>query len=260
MNSLLIFTALLTFAFEGDCYTKYGRSCKDIGCPSNQKCVMETDPCSYYQRQGECGQYPTCKKIQSGERTCANFVCPPSQVCQMDGGHPKCIADASKSGHVGYDTHSANSPVNNDSPSAPPANNGNIYPQIPHGETTPRPNVRPAYPGGSGYQGGQIGSGYPGQSGGYPSQSGGYPGQAGGYPQGGYQGYPQGGYQGYPQGGYNQGGYQQYPGGYQNNYNPYQYPQKSSGSSITDQITQGLKQIGLFYILVHYYLASTFHL
>ncbi|CAG9767304.1 unnamed protein product [Ceutorhynchus assimilis] len=248
MRELLGLLVILAALNLGNCFTKYGRSCKDIGCPSTQECVMATDPCSYYQREGDCGSYPTCKrKSGSGTRTCSNFVCPPSQVCKMDDGTPKCVNDASKSGHVGYDTHSANAPLE---PSAPPAEGGNLYPQIPKGETTARPNIRPVGNGGSGYQGGQIGSGYPGypqqgggypqQNGGYPQQNGGYPQQNGGYPQNGYQGqggYPQGGYQGYPQ-----GGYQQYPAGY----NPYQqqYPQKSSGSSITDKIKDGLKTIG----------------
>lgn len=259
MRSLVIITTLLGFINFGESFTKYGRSCKDIGCPSNQQCVMETDPCSYYQRQGECGAYPTCKKLGSSTaRTCATYVCPPSQVCKMDGDTPKCINDASKSGHVGYDTHAAAAPLDpNQAPSAPPANGGsNLYPAVPRGETTPRPNVgyQPSG-GGAGYQGGRIGSGYPGYNAGNTQQGGGYP-QQGGYPQGGYQGYPQGGYAqggyaqggqaGYPQGGY-QGGYnpqgnQQYPNGY----NPYQqqYPQKSSGSSLSDKITAGIKTIG----------------
>ncbi|KAL1497892.1 hypothetical protein ABEB36_008778 [Hypothenemus hampei] len=255
---IAIFVFLSTLNL-GQSYTKYGRSCKDIGCPGNQECVMQTDPCSYYQRQGECGSYPTCqRKSGSSSRTCATYVCPPSQVCKMDGNTPKCFNDASKSGHVGYDTQAASAPLDpNQAPSAPPAEHGggsNLYPQIPKGETTPRPNVRPAEVGGQGYQGGQIGSGYPG----YPQQSNGYPQQGnygrGGYPQGGY---PQGGYpQGYyPQGGYNQGG-QQYPGGYQNGYNPYQQPPpRNSGSSITDKISEGLKKIGLFYLLLSHYLS-----
>uniref|UniRef100_A0AAR5PJL4 Uncharacterized protein n=1 Tax=Dendroctonus ponderosae TaxID=77166 RepID=A0AAR5PJL4_DENPD len=270
MKEFLAAVTLLATVNLGDSFTKYGRSCKDIGCPGNQVCVMQTDPCSYYQRQGECGQFPTCQKKSGGSaRTCSTYVCPPSQVCKMDGDTPKCYSDASKSGLVSYDTHAANAPIDpNGAPSAPPADGGsNVYPQIPKGETTPRPNIRPVA-GGSGYQGGSIGSGYPGypqqSGGGYPQQGGGYP-QQGGYPQGGYQGYPQGGYQGYPQGGYQgypQGGGQQYPGGYQNGYNPYQQPnpQKGSGSSITDKITDSIKQIGLFYILLSYYLARSLQL
>lgn len=109
-------------------------------------------------------------------------------------------------GHVGYDTHAASAPLDPNSDSSSGGGGGNLYPQIPKGETTPRPNVRPIG-GGAGYQGGQIGSGYPGlsQGGGYPQQGGGYPQQGGGYPQQG-GGYPQNGYAGYPQGGgYNQG-------------------------------------------------------
>ncbi|XP_066259841.1 uncharacterized protein [Euwallacea similis] len=263
MKELVATVTFLAFLQSSSCFTKYGRSCKDIGCRGNEECVMQSDPCSYYQRQGECGAYPTCqKKTGNNARTCSTYVCPPSQVCKMDGDTPKCINDASKSGLVHYDTHAANAPLDpNNAPSAPPSNGGsNIYPPIPRGETTPRPNIRPS--GGSGgYQGGAIGSGYPG----YPQQGGGYS-QPGQYPQGGYQGYPQGGYQGYPQGGYNQGGQQHYPGGYQGgygqgSYNPYQqYPQKSSGSSLTDKITSSIKQIGLFYVVLSYYLARNYQL
>lgn len=108
-------------------------------------------------------------------------------------------------GRVGYDTHAASAPLDPNSDSSSSGGGGNLYPQIPKGETTPRPNMRPIS-GGAGYQGGQIGSGYPGlsQGGGYPQQGGGYPQQGGGYPQQG-GGYPQNGYAGYPQGGYNQG-------------------------------------------------------
>lgn len=157
----------------------------------------------------------------------------------MDGGTPKCVDDHSKGivyqslqksskkytyfyftvGHVGYNTQNQNNLAAGADTSG---SSGQVYPSLPKGETTPRPNVYQQPVGGSGYHGGAIGSGYPGQggsgyrpaqTGGYPQQSGGYPQQAGGYPQqaGGYP--QQTGRNGYPQqGGYypgHQGGYQQ---------------------------------------------------
>lgn len=42
---------------------EYGRSCKDIGCPSSQSCVIAQDSCSWSQQEGkDCGSYPTCKR------------------------------------------------------------------------------------------------------------------------------------------------------------------------------------------------------
>ena len=44
-------------------------------------------------------------------------------------------------GHVGYDTQAAAGDPHN-APNAPPVNSGgNLYPTIPKGETTPRPNI-----------------------------------------------------------------------------------------------------------------------
>uniref|UniRef100_A0AAG5D6I0 Uncharacterized protein n=1 Tax=Anopheles atroparvus TaxID=41427 RepID=A0AAG5D6I0_ANOAO len=58
----IIFQLLFTFALPLP-YTKYGRTCSDIGCLSSQVCVMVHDSCSLGQREGnECGRYPTCKK------------------------------------------------------------------------------------------------------------------------------------------------------------------------------------------------------
>ncbi|KAJ3646460.1 hypothetical protein Zmor_024048 [Zophobas morio] len=220
---------------------------------------METDPCSYYQRQNECGSYPTCKKSENaGPRSCTNYVCPPTKVCKMDGSTPKCVDDhSSKAGRVGYDTSEIKNP--NDQPS-----NGNLYPNLPRGETTERPNVGYQGAAGPGYQGGQIGSGYPGQAKpNYPQQ---YPQSP--YPQQGYNGYngynnngynnQQGGYRGYPQ----QNGYpnnynynnQRYPNNYQGGYN--QYPQNSQSSAsggIVDGLTNALKKYGLFYMIVACY-------
>lgn len=45
--------------------SEYGRSCNDIGCRSNEECVMAEDPCPLY-RPTECGRYPTCSPKNSG--------------------------------------------------------------------------------------------------------------------------------------------------------------------------------------------------
>ncbi|RZB40216.1 SSXT [Asbolus verrucosus] len=216
---------------------------------------METDPCSYYQRKDECGSYPTCKKSNNaGPRTCANYVCPPTKICKMDGGTPKCLDDNSKVDRVGYDTSELKNP--NDQPGG-----GSLYPNLRNGETTPRPNI--GYQGGGqGYQGGQIGSGYPGQPRpNYPQQNypqqpyprqGGYPGYNGYNQQGGYQGYPQQG--GYPNNYYNN---QRYPNNYQGGYNPYgqqnRNPQNNGSGGIVDSLTNALKKYGLFYMIVACY-------
>ncbi|XP_056640888.1 TATA-binding protein-associated factor 2N isoform X2 [Diorhabda sublineata] len=272
-------TLLVIFGYFGvvRSFTKYGRNCQDIGCPSTQECVMKTDPCSFYSRQGECGSYPTCERKANAIRTCKTHVCPPTQVCQMDGDTPKCVENANKAGHVGYATSGNTNYLSQNSNS----NGGNLYPHIPKSETTPRPNInRPVnsggyqggrigsgYPGGqvgSGYPGGQVGSGYPGgQVGsGYPGgqMGSGYPGgqvgsgypQQVNYPRQAYpqqSGYPQQrNYPGYTQGAPTQNGYQQYGGYPQQNYaqNQKSYSQ-SSGSSVSDKITNGLKSIGGFF-------------
>lgn len=183
----------------------------------------------------------------------------------MEANRPRCFDDLAKANRaVGYDTSEVRNPGKQPIQS-------NIYPNIPRGETTPRPSApRPNYGGQpTNYQGGRIGSGYPGAGGhqqpAYPNYQGGaYP----NYPQQGYPGnYPtqsRGGYQGgYPQQGYPQGyptqsssGYpQQYPNYnnyYQNGYNPYNNPnryatpQKSGASQggIVDKLTEALKSYG----------------
>ncbi|KAK9703051.1 hypothetical protein QE152_g29573 [Popillia japonica] len=259
MKSLypILFTILFYFKY-GEAFSKYGRSCNDIGCPSNQECVMAETPCSYYSRENECGMYPTCRKISSNSApSCSGYVCPPTKKCAIDGGEPKCVDDPqantpgnhnANKAYQSYDTENTNG-----QPSAPAQ--PNPYPILPGQTTTRAPIRRPGLSGGGGYQGGNIGSGYPGQSGGgyqggnigsgYPGQGGyqggsagsGYPSNTGGYPQQGHpqQGYPQQGYpqQGYPQQGYPQQGYNGYQPGYQQgsyNYNN-KKPSQSSGSN-----------------------------
>lgn len=48
-------------------FSEFGRTCKDIGCLSQETCVMAHESCSYSQRDGkDCGSYPTCKRNPNG--------------------------------------------------------------------------------------------------------------------------------------------------------------------------------------------------
>jgi len=59
-QSIILFLGIILSA---NAYSKYGRSCKDIGCLPSEVCAMAYDSCSYSQRDGkDCGNYPTCKK------------------------------------------------------------------------------------------------------------------------------------------------------------------------------------------------------
>lgn len=71
-------------------YSKYGRSCKDIGCRSNEICVMETDPCTIYSRD-QCGSYPTCKRSENSGLSCTTKICPTGQYCKTVNGNPTCV-------------------------------------------------------------------------------------------------------------------------------------------------------------------------
>ncbi|XP_043471909.1 probable serine/threonine-protein kinase clkA isoform X2 [Leptopilina heterotoma] len=70
-------------------YSKYGRTCNDIGCPSNEVCVIKEDQCTYSNSQ--CGRYPTCEKRSHGEPTCSTMNCPTGQKCKIDNGRPVCV-------------------------------------------------------------------------------------------------------------------------------------------------------------------------
>ncbi|XP_073945221.1 uncharacterized protein isoform X2 [Choristoneura fumiferana] len=56
-------TSLLTLALVlyADGFSKYGRTCKDIGCLNSEVCVLADDPCPIGHTR-DCGTYPTCKK------------------------------------------------------------------------------------------------------------------------------------------------------------------------------------------------------
>ncbi|KAF2887131.1 hypothetical protein ILUMI_19042, partial [Ignelater luminosus] len=113
----------------------YGRTCQDIGCPSNEVCVMQEDPCSRNKR-ADCGTYPTCKRVSNALPTCATYACPPTQVCRIDGGQPKCFHSAGSGKHKrhiqSYNTDYTSSTVSSSS--------GSYYQG---GQTLSRPNVYP---------------------------------------------------------------------------------------------------------------------
>ncbi|XP_055621250.1 circumsporozoite protein-like [Toxorhynchites rutilus septentrionalis] len=156
-------------------YTKYGRQCSDIGCLSNQVCVMAYDSCSLGQRDGnECGRYPTCKKnseagLAAGPSDNSNDLfsnkpAPPKSA------PPSNDQDVLGSLGLNPDTPSYNRPadVRPQNPSAPAAPGynpySNPYPALP--ANTPKP-AAPYYPsGGHGNNGNYGGGSYDGTSGG----------------------------------------------------------------------------------------------
>ncbi|XP_070506677.1 nuclear pore complex protein DDB_G0274915 [Chironomus tepperi] len=66
LSSLQLQTFLILwiiYSVNGAPYSKYGRTCKDIGCLPRETCVMSYDTCSFNQQEGtNCGRYPTCQK------------------------------------------------------------------------------------------------------------------------------------------------------------------------------------------------------
>ncbi|XP_071569357.1 uncharacterized protein [Temnothorax nylanderi] len=81
--------ALLLIAIVPDAasYNKYGRTCKDIGCRSDETCVMAEDPCTGY--TDKCGRYPTCRK--TSDASCTSMVCGGNEYCKSENGAPKCV-------------------------------------------------------------------------------------------------------------------------------------------------------------------------
>ncbi|XP_015117474.1 prisilkin-39 isoform X2 [Diachasma alloeum] len=218
-------------------YSKYGRSCKDIGCRTNEVCVMAEDPCTFGKR--DCGYYPTCTKSgDAGLLSCTSMICPSGQYCKTVDGRATCVntnsnledegvhkdmtrrqSAGSSSGYPagsGYPSSGGDTPV----PSAPVESSAGGYPL---GSGKPSSSGYPAsgssgYPAGAGYPSSSS-SGYPAASG-YPSSgSSGYP-AGSGYPSSGRSGYPAGsgypssGSSGYPVGsGYPSSGSSGYPAG-----------------------------------------------
>ncbi|KAG5684629.1 hypothetical protein PVAND_013851 [Polypedilum vanderplanki] len=66
LKSLQLQTFLILwiiYTVNGAPYSKYGRTCKDIGCLPREQCVMAYDTCSFNQQENtNCGRYPTCQK------------------------------------------------------------------------------------------------------------------------------------------------------------------------------------------------------
>ncbi|XP_012271815.1 prisilkin-39 [Orussus abietinus] len=181
-------------------YSKYGRSCKDIGCLSNEVCIMAEDPCTLYS-QNQCGRYPTCKKMsQAGALSCTTMICPSGQYCKTEDGKPTCVNQVPNSV---YDLFAEYVDVENRI-----LRKRQSEPEGIVVTGTLETSKKSDYPAGSGYpSSGSSSSGYP-KSSGYPaggSSSSGYP-KSSGYPAGsGYpsssrssSGYPGSGSSGYP--------------------------------------------------------------
>ncbi|XP_018310605.1 collagen alpha-1(IV) chain isoform X5 [Mycetomoellerius zeteki] len=241
--------ALLIIAFIPDAasYNKYGRTCKDIGCRTDETCVMAEDPCNGY--TDKCGRYPTCRR--TSDVSCTSMVCGENEYCKSENGAPKCVRKSTglenemrtrtipkrqTSYPTATETHgSSDTSKNSDDQSYPARSSG--YPSS------------SGYPGSSSYP---SSSGYPGSSS-YPSSSG-YPGSSS-YPNSGSSrasdssnqprsGYPNSG-SGYPSSGspshsYSNSGLSGYPSSGSSNYPSRDssgyptgsaYPSKNSGSS-----------------------------
>lgn len=80
-----------------DGYSKYGRSCSDIGCRSNEECVMAEDPCPLYRSSStECGKYPKCSVKNGGGASCRTTQCPLGKYCKTVDGQPTCVDTSSQ--------------------------------------------------------------------------------------------------------------------------------------------------------------------
>uniref|UniRef100_A0ABD2W5V1 Uncharacterized protein n=1 Tax=Trichogramma kaykai TaxID=54128 RepID=A0ABD2W5V1_9HYME len=88
-----LLVALLTLLVLADAvpYSKYGRSCRDIGCRSDEVCVMAEDPCGSYTQRDSCGRYPTCQRSNSGGESCTTKLCPSGTYCKTENGRPTCV-------------------------------------------------------------------------------------------------------------------------------------------------------------------------
>uniref|UniRef100_A0AAG5D778 Uncharacterized protein n=1 Tax=Anopheles atroparvus TaxID=41427 RepID=A0AAG5D778_ANOAO len=177
----IIFQLLFTFALPLP-YTKYGRTCSDIGCLSSQVCVMVHDSCSLGQREGnECGRYPTCKKNTDPSVSAG----PSAGVSNVYNNGPKPSAPVGSGGDddvLGTLGLNPNNPYGQRPTPAPsrPASSGGLYPSLP---TDNNPGNRYGGNGGSnGYNGGGGGGGGGAPAGGYGggSSNGGYGGGGGG--------------------------------------------------------------------------------
>ncbi|XP_053677122.1 translation initiation factor IF-2-like [Anopheles nili] len=185
----LIFQLLFTLALPLP-YTKYGRTCSDIGCLSSQVCVMAYESCSLGQREGnDCGRYPTCKK-----NTDPSVSAGPSEgVSNVFNNGPRPSAPARNPGNgdddvlgtLGLNPNNPYGQRPTSAPARPPSSGPGLYPSLP---TDNNPGNRYGGNGGNNYNGGGGGAGgYNGGGGG----AGGYNGGGGGssYNRGGSSGH-----------------------------------------------------------------------
>ncbi|XP_070154310.1 ice nucleation protein isoform X2 [Polyergus mexicanus] len=107
MFSVLFGTLLIiTIVPDTASYNKYGRTCNDIGCRSDETCVMAEDPCTAY--SDKCGRYPTCQRISGA--SCTTMICGENEYCKNENGAPKCVRKSTgltlPPGQVSYRTTS----------------------------------------------------------------------------------------------------------------------------------------------------------
>ncbi|XP_077266424.1 uncharacterized protein LOC143899757 isoform X2 [Temnothorax americanus] len=232
--------ALLLIAIVPDAasYNKYGRTCKDIGCRSDETCVMAEDPCTGY--TDKCGRYPTCRK--TSDASCTSMVCGGNEYCKSENGAPKCVRKST--GLENDQTRTRTVPKRQTSyPTETETHGSSDTSNNSDGQSYPARTL--GYPSGSGYPGN---SGYPSSGSsrapdstnqprsGYPSSdSAGYsPSRSSGYPSSGSSGYPSGRSSGYPSSGssgYPSSGSSGYPSSGSSGYPSQSSGYPSSGSS-----------------------------
>ncbi|KAK1130108.1 hypothetical protein K0M31_019792 [Melipona bicolor] len=274
LGALLGTILLISSIPDAASYTKYGRTCKDIGCRRDEVCVMAEDPCSIYQRDN-CGRYPTCAKAHPGGASCESTVCGENEYCKTENGVPTCVK---KSTAIGYESAGVSSvngqPINGGESrdkSSNSASNSNPYananappaPVEPVGgyhQVNSGGNLGyPAYPSNSGSNRGGSNGGYPP----YPSTNQGNRQQDLGYPpypthtrmpmpgQANYPPYPgqPGGQPSYPYSGQQPGypapppGYpQQHPGNQNYPYGNYPYANPNQNRMYHNNVYSGYRR------------------
>ncbi|XP_052862188.1 translation initiation factor IF-2-like [Anopheles cruzii] len=161
----LIFQLLFVIALPLP-YTKYGRTCSDIGCLSSQVCVMAYESCSLGQRDGnDCGRYPTCKKntdpsVSAGPSAGASnvFNNGPKPPAPVAGNDDDVLGSLGLNPNNPYGQRPTPAPTRPRPPSAPQG--PSLYPSLP---TDNGPGNRYGNNGGGGGGGGYS----PGGAGGY---------------------------------------------------------------------------------------------
>ncbi|XP_011058120.1 PREDICTED: prisilkin-39-like isoform X2 [Acromyrmex echinatior] len=193
--------ALLIIALIPDAasYNKYGRTCKDIGCRTDETCVMVEDPCTGY--TDKCGRYPTCRR--TSDVSCTSMVCGENEYCKSENGAPKCVRKS-----TGFENEMRTRTIPKRQTSYPTATETHGSSDTPKNSDDQSYLARSSgYPSSSGYPGS---SSYPNSGSskvsdssnqprsGYPNSGSGYPSSGSGYPSSGSSGYPSSGSSGYP--------------------------------------------------------------